>query len=312
MAERLSSWVTILMAGKTRVPNLFIKDIWLEEIVEDYDPSVYEASINEDHFRIGRCYGRVSEVKLSRHPKLDKLTLQARLVPNSFFLEMNSSKQKLYTSCEVDVNFAGSGKAYLTGLAITNCPVSLGTDRIELSQKKISIFLSESLVLAHQIPFTEKTFLNHHLPFSVHSDVEAEYYSESPQRQSTVKSNVQEPEMNKEELKLAVSEAIKENLSTEIKTLGKTLESFTTNLSMAENRKTEDELKKGKLKEKVQSPEQSSNKEFSSEASDNLDSAIRDLSTIVSKMQLSLDSLTQEVPGTTTTENTGTVDEDVF
>lgn len=39
----------------------------------------------------------------------------------------------LHTACEYKEEFAGSGKAYLTGLALTDSPASLGTTQIHLS-----------------------------------------------------------------------------------------------------------------------------------------------------------------------------------
>ncbi|HEY0208634.1 GPO family capsid scaffolding protein, partial [Acerihabitans sp.] len=43
------------------------------------------------------------------------------------------SRQKIYTSMEVQPNFANSGKAYLVGLAITDDPASLGTEMLAFS-----------------------------------------------------------------------------------------------------------------------------------------------------------------------------------
>lgn len=41
---------------------------------------------------------------------------------------MTKAKQKIYTSIEVNPNFADTGEAYMTGLGVTDSPASLGTD----------------------------------------------------------------------------------------------------------------------------------------------------------------------------------------
>ncbi len=44
--------------------------------------------------------------------------------------------QFLHTSCEYTADFAKTGKAYLTGLAMTDEPASLGTTQVHLSSDK--------------------------------------------------------------------------------------------------------------------------------------------------------------------------------
>ncbi|GHL58540.1 hypothetical protein ECZU31_18150 [Escherichia coli] len=41
---------------------------------------------------------------------------------------MNKAAQKVYTSMEIQPNFANTGKCYLVGLAVTDDPASLGTE----------------------------------------------------------------------------------------------------------------------------------------------------------------------------------------
>ncbi|MNN13952.1 Phage capsid scaffolding protein (GPO) serine peptidase [compost metagenome] len=49
---------------------------------------------------------------------------------------MNKAKQKIYTSIEIDENFADTGEAYIVGLAVTDSPASLGTDVLAFSAQK--------------------------------------------------------------------------------------------------------------------------------------------------------------------------------
>ena len=51
-------------------------------------------------------------------------------------LALHNAGQKLFTSIEVNPNFADTGKAYLVGLAFTDTPASLGTQIMEFAAKQ--------------------------------------------------------------------------------------------------------------------------------------------------------------------------------
>jgi len=59
---------------------------------------------------------------------------------------MNKENQKVFTSIEMDANFAGSGQAYLVGLAVTDSPASLGTEMLTFSQKHRAEFKDANTV----------------------------------------------------------------------------------------------------------------------------------------------------------------------
>ena len=62
--------------------------------------------------------------------------LWAVIKPNSRLLGNVERDQFLHTSCEYIADFAKTGKAYLTGLAMTDEPASLGTTQVHLSSDK--------------------------------------------------------------------------------------------------------------------------------------------------------------------------------
>ena len=62
-----------------------------------------------------------------------KLALFAQIEALPALVAMNKAKQKIYTSIEVDPNFAKTGEAYLTGLAVTDSPASLGTEVLKFA-----------------------------------------------------------------------------------------------------------------------------------------------------------------------------------
>ena len=123
-----TSWICILTAGPT-VDGRFIAQETVDQCAESYDPKVYNARINIDHNSYGSKVGSVLEVK-AEGPKL-----MAKLKPNDFLLYLIQQGQYLHTSCEIQMDFAKTGKAYLTGLALTDEPASLGTDELHLSSQ---------------------------------------------------------------------------------------------------------------------------------------------------------------------------------
>ncbi|WP_299141341.1 GPO family capsid scaffolding protein [uncultured Vibrio sp.] len=118
--------ICILQAGAT-IDGRVVEQKTIDEIAESYDPSVYTARINADHYPWSYKYGSV----LSVEKREDKLF--AVLKPNSQLLETAERGQLLHTSCEFYEKFADTEKAYLTGLALTDEPASLGTTQIQLS-----------------------------------------------------------------------------------------------------------------------------------------------------------------------------------
>jgi len=120
--------ICILQAGTT-VDGRVIDQKIIDEIAESYDPDIYTARINEEHYNWSYKFGSV----LSVEKRDDKLF--AVLKPNSHLLRSIEQGQLLHTSCEFMEKFSDTEKAYLTGLALTDNPASLGTTQIHLSSK---------------------------------------------------------------------------------------------------------------------------------------------------------------------------------
>lgn len=150
--------ICILTAGPT-VDGRFIEQKVIDDIAELYDPTKYNARINESHWSWGAKFGSVLSVEKRENQ------LFAVLKPNALFLSTIEKGQLLHTSCEIESNFAKSGRSYLTGLALTDEPASLGTTEIHLSAKdksenkdndKVSLSsgatVGEGELLAHQKP----------------------------------------------------------------------------------------------------------------------------------------------------------------
>ncbi len=140
MKKLTTDLVRIGRSGKT-IDGRDIDPQWLKDMAESYDPSVYTAMIWPDHFRVTN-FGKVLE--LATEEAGGVVTLLARLQPNANYVLDNRYDQHLFFSMEVAQNFAGTGKAYLVGLGVTDSPASLGTDELKFSARHTqpgSVFL---------------------------------------------------------------------------------------------------------------------------------------------------------------------------
>lgn len=132
-------------AGST-VDGRTIDEAMLAEMADGYDPKTYGARLNIEHIRgisgqsPFRAYGDVLElsvddVDVNFHGKSEKrkglfgvfdVTDEAK--------ELNGQGQKVYPSIEIEPNFAGKGKAYLMGVALTDSPASVATERLAFNR----------------------------------------------------------------------------------------------------------------------------------------------------------------------------------
>ncbi len=125
----VSYWKRVALSGLT-VDGREILPQELRDIAETYNTSVYTATVWLEHDRDFGSYGTVFSVRLDEtSPDLQQgqVALEAQIKPNDKLLELNDRGEKLFSSIEIRPNFAGSGKAYLGGLAVTDEPASLGT-----------------------------------------------------------------------------------------------------------------------------------------------------------------------------------------
>lgn len=105
----------------------------IEQMAAQYNPTLYGARVNLEHFRgilpdgPFRAYGDVIALE-AREVDGGKLGLFAQIEPTQDLIAMTRAKQKVYTSIEIDPSFADTKQAYLVGLAVTDSPASLGTE----------------------------------------------------------------------------------------------------------------------------------------------------------------------------------------
>ncbi|BFM36250.1 GPO family capsid scaffolding protein [Acinetobacter towneri] len=135
-----SKWFRIAVAGDT-TDGREIQADWIIQMAENYDPNTYGARINVEHIRSSfpdGTFGAYGDVLALKTEKVtidgeEKDALFAQIEPTESLIALNQKKQKVYTSIEVDPNFANKGKAYLVGLAATDSPASLGTEMLQFA-----------------------------------------------------------------------------------------------------------------------------------------------------------------------------------
>lgn len=140
MAKKSTKFFRIATEGAT-ADGRTISAQMLEQMAATYDPQRYGARINLEHYRgvdpdgIFKRYGDVIALKTEKNSE-GKVQLLAQLDPTDDLIKMtNEKRQKVFSSMEVDPDFAKSGQAYLVGLAVTDNPASLGTEMLEFSAK---------------------------------------------------------------------------------------------------------------------------------------------------------------------------------
>lgn len=136
----------VAVEGDT-VDGRIIERSWLVDAAQTYNRDTYGARVNVEHIRgitadkPFKAYGDVlslstEEIELTlAGKKVKKLALNAEIEATDELVAMNTDKQKIYTSIEIQPNFANTGKAYLVGLAVTDSPASLGTEVLNFALK---------------------------------------------------------------------------------------------------------------------------------------------------------------------------------
>lgn len=140
-----SRFFRVAVEGATASDGRTIERNWLEQAATSFKSDVYPARVNMEHIRgftadgPFKSYGdvlalRVQEDTLEIDGKQEKrLALYAQIDPTEELVNINRSRQKIYTSIEIEPNFSNTGKAYLMGLAVTDSPASLGTEALQFS-----------------------------------------------------------------------------------------------------------------------------------------------------------------------------------
>lgn len=143
--EVTTDFIVIATEGQTIDGRAFKKE-WFDKMAKNYDPEVYCAVINAEHF-YGN-YGTVKELRVGKN-SAGKATLEAKLIPEAALLNQEGPFKRVFTSVEILEDFPAPGDQYLVGLAITNTPASTGTTQLcfkTMDNRKVERFPSEELL----------------------------------------------------------------------------------------------------------------------------------------------------------------------
>ncbi|EBW8393624.1 capsid scaffolding protein [Salmonella enterica subsp. enterica serovar Florida] len=170
-----TDWICVATEGYAIDGRPITREM-IQQAADSYSTAEYTAmiwpnhpvhSLQEREFTFN--LGLVSD--LAAKEDAGRLRLMAKLEPNQALVNLNERGQKLFTSCEFWENYANTGKTYLYGLAATDSPASLGTQRMEIKSAQTSTPGSrpqyaaagniEMFSLGRLTPVTDTT-TNHH------------------------------------------------------------------------------------------------------------------------------------------------------
>lgn len=136
---------------------------WIVDMAKYYDPKVYTAVVNLEHFlsmlpdSLFSALGKVLSLSTQETEILGEKKLQLMAVvdvPQSV-ADMQKAGKKAFSSIEPRHNFLNKGISYLTGLAITDSPASVGTESMKFSTLSTdSIYASNDAIAIEFEPET--------------------------------------------------------------------------------------------------------------------------------------------------------------
>lgn len=131
----------VAVSGNT-VDGREIQPQHLRDAAANYNLEVYAARVNIEHFLSpypGSDFGAMGDVvalsaeDITEGPLAGRTGLYAEIEPSERMKQMTDKGQKVYSSIELHPQFALNGKAYMMGLAMTDTPASLGTERLKFA-----------------------------------------------------------------------------------------------------------------------------------------------------------------------------------
>lgn len=153
----------VAVSGNT-VDGREIQPQHLRDAAANYDPTVYGARVNIEHYLSpypGSDFGAMGDVAalstedISEGPLAGRTALYAEIEPSERMKQMTDKGEKVYSSIELAPQFALNGKAYVVGLAMTDTPASLGTERLKFAAQQRAQVMAFNNQQAEPPMFTE-------------------------------------------------------------------------------------------------------------------------------------------------------------
>ncbi|KFB99462.1 phage capsid scaffolding protein [Trabulsiella guamensis ATCC 49490] len=135
----------VAVSGPT-VDGREINPSLLQQAAANYRPDVYGARVNVEHFISSFPGSELSAMgdvmalstdEITEGPLAGRTALYAEIEPTERMKKLTDDGKKIYSSIELDPNFSAlNGGAYLRGLAMTDTPASLGTERLQFAAQQ--------------------------------------------------------------------------------------------------------------------------------------------------------------------------------
>ncbi len=134
----------VAVSGST-VDGREISSEHLKAAAEHYNPDVYGARVNVEHilsplpsseFSAMGDVAALSTEDITEGPLAGQTALYAEIEPSERMQNLLSQGKKIYSSIELQPEFALTGGPYLIGLAMTDTPASLGTERLKFTAQQ--------------------------------------------------------------------------------------------------------------------------------------------------------------------------------
>lgn len=134
----------VAVSGNT-VDGREIQPQHLRDAAANYNPEVYGARVNIEHYLSmfpNSDFGAMGDVvalsteDITEGAPAGRTTLCAEIEAFERMVQMTDKGQKAYSSIELHPQFALNGKAYMVGLAMTDTPASLGTERLKFAAQQ--------------------------------------------------------------------------------------------------------------------------------------------------------------------------------
>ncbi|ENC2501464.1 GPO family capsid scaffolding protein, partial [Escherichia coli] len=148
----------------TTIDGREISGLMLRQAAENYDPEVWGSRVNVEHM-LSRMpsseFSAVGDViSLSteeiREGKLaGRTALYAEIEPTDRMTQMLNDGKKIYSSIELEPNIDAVGGPYVIGLAMTDTPASLGTERLKFAAQQRASIMQFNSRNGEPVMFTE-------------------------------------------------------------------------------------------------------------------------------------------------------------
>lgn len=134
----------VAVSGAT-VDGREIQPQHLRDAAASYNPDVYGARVNVEHYLSmlpDSNFGAMGDVvalsaeDITEGPLAGRTALYAEIDASARMKQLTDEGKKIYSSIELHPQFALNGKAYVVGLAMTDTPASLGTERLKFAAQQ--------------------------------------------------------------------------------------------------------------------------------------------------------------------------------